>query len=96
MVDGKAPPEETGSINRIQNLNDQHGNNSIASDAKDGLVTGGVDVSREFGKLVITEGKGQYINSNFWATLTNEVLFIIGLDRDIIDILIAGGCQRSV
>lgn len=30
-------------------------------------------VSKEFGKLVVTEGKTQYINSTFWATLTAEV-----------------------
>lgn len=30
-------------------------------------------VSKEFGKLVVTEGKSQYINSTFWATLTAEV-----------------------
>lgn len=34
---------------------------------------GDVFMSKEFGKLVIGEGRSQYINSTFWASLTAEV-----------------------
>ncbi len=33
-------------------------------------------IQREFGKLVIDEGKSQYISSSFWTTLNNEVSFM--------------------